>query len=132
MVIGVEVKNTLSVIPADEVDIKIEMCGYLGIIPVFAVRWNKPRVDCIRRQGGFSWIFKTQMFPLGYEEFVSRLYKKLSLQNKADPSGHVLEFPVSVRTDLPPKSVNKFEAWADNAERSMPRVNASNKCGRNQ
>ncbi len=44
-VIGVEVKNTLDIIPPDEIDIKIDICDHLGIVPVFAVRWIKPYID---------------------------------------------------------------------------------------
>ena len=51
LVIGVEVKNTLDIIPPDEIDRKIDLYRHLGIIPVFAVRWIKPYVNCIHRQG---------------------------------------------------------------------------------
>lgn len=89
--IGVEVKNTLDIIPPKEIDIKIDVCKHLGIIPVFAVRWIKPYVNCIRNQGGFSWIFKTQMFPFGYEEVTKELFQKLSALNKTDGKGHRLD-----------------------------------------
>ena len=130
LVIGVEVKNTLSTIPSDEIDTKIQMCHYLGIVPVFAVRWIKPYIQCIRKQGGFSWVFKTQMLPLGYEEFVGEIYRKLSVKNKEDSRGHSLEFPINVRTDLPPKSVEKFETWANNAESNPPKIDTSVRCGK--
>lgn len=37
--IGLEAKNTLPYIPRSEFEIKLKMCKFLGIRPVFAVRW---------------------------------------------------------------------------------------------
>ena len=98
--IGVEVKNTLPIIEREELDIKLEICDYLGIRPVFAVRWIKPYIEYIRRRGGFSWVFKTQIYPPGFEELTKLLYKRLGL-------------PVTVRTDLPEKSVRLFQMWTE-------------------
>jgi hypothetical protein len=128
-VIGVEVKNTLSIIEPSEIDTKIEICEHLGIIPVFAVRWIKPYVDCIRRQGGFSWMFKTQIFPYGYDNFTVELYQKLSELNKVNSKGRQLEFPVKVRNDLPEKSVKKFNDWVNQVERNPPKIDTSFRCG---
>ncbi|MEM2111696.1 MAG: hypothetical protein QXX08_07445 [Candidatus Bathyarchaeia archaeon] len=96
--IGVEVKNTLPIIERDELDTKLEMCEYLRVTPVFAVRWIKPYTELIRRKGGFSWVFKTQIYPPGYEKLTQTIFKKLRL-------------PVTVRTELPEKSVKLFENW---------------------
>jgi len=111
LAIRVEVKNTLELITQKEIDIKIKICKYLGIVPVFAVRWNKPYVDHINKQGGFCWMFKTQIYPLGQEDLVKRLYSKLSELNRTDSKGNPLMFPVSVRTELPPKSIQIFQKW---------------------
>ena len=75
LAIGVEVKNTLPVIEKDEIDTKIEMCKHLGIVPVFAVRWLKPHIEHIRINGGFSWMFKTQIYPPGFDELTKTLWK---------------------------------------------------------
>jgi hypothetical protein len=98
LVIGVEVKNTLAVVPKDEVSIKLRMCEHLGITPVFAVRWNKPYLDQVYKANGFTWTFKTQIYPLGQENLTKKIYDHLGL-------------PVNVRTDLPPKSVKLFQEW---------------------
>ena len=98
--IGVEVKNTLPIIDREELDIKLEICDYLGIRPVFAVRWIKPYIELIRKRGGFSWVFKTQIYPPGFEELTKTLYNRLKL-------------PVTVRTDLPEKSVKLFQKWTE-------------------
>src|SRR5260221_14730573 len=52
---GIEVKNTLSYMEEEEFRIKMELCEYLGISPVFAVRML-PRswiYELIRR-GGYA------------------------------------------------------------------------------
>lgn len=129
-VIGVEVKNTLDIIDPGEIDIKIEICEKLGIIPVFAVRWIKPYTDCIRRQGGFCWVFKTQIFPYGYEDFTKELWQKLSEHNKTNSRDYPLHFPITVRNDLPQKSVNKFNDWLKQVEKNPPKTDISFRCGK--
>lgn len=49
---GVEVKNTLSYMKQSELITKIEMCDYLGIIPVFAVRMLPKSLDQRCRPSG--------------------------------------------------------------------------------
>jgi len=127
-IIGVEVKNTLELIRPEEIDIKIEICKHLGIVPVFAVRFIKPYINCIKSQGGFSWVFRTQMYPLGREDFVRNIYQKLSKLNKTDSKGHLLQFPIIVRTELPPKSVKIFQEWISIVKDSPPAVNTTFKC----
>ena len=129
LTIGVEVKNTLSLMDPDEIDTKIDMCEHLGITPVFAVRWIKPYIDCIQKQGGFGWMFKAQMYPLGYEEFVRRLYKRFSLQGSGGRNASKKrEFPVTVRTELPEKSVATFKKWVAKVEACPPVIDTSHRC----
>lgn len=47
--IGVEVKNRLGLITKDELIIKLNMCKYLGFVPVMAVRWIEPYLETIWR-----------------------------------------------------------------------------------
>jgi len=105
LVVGVEVKNTLPIIEREELDIKLEMCEHFGITPVFAVRWIKPYIELIRSKGGFSWVFKTQIYPPGFEQLTKTLYRRL-------------ELPVNVRTDLPEKSIEIFRRWVEARTRS--------------
>jgi hypothetical protein len=109
--IGVEVKNTLGIISRYELENKIKLCHYLNLVPVFAVRWMKPYIDRVKNEHGFCWIFKTQMYPLGYENLVRKIYLKLSELNRSNSKGKKLEFPVTTRVDLPIKSVTAFEKW---------------------
>jgi len=96
--VGVEVKNTFPIMDKKEIDIKIDMCNYLGIRPLFATRWNKPYIYYIENRGGFSWNFKVQMWPLGQEEVVKQIYNRLGL-------------PVNVRTEVTDRSRQMFEDW---------------------
>ena len=108
----------------------------MEIVPVFAVRWVKPYIECIRKQGGFSWIFKVQMFPLGYEEFVGSVRRRLSVgkssgrRANADAGTRRMrnEYPVTVRTELPEKSVAKFDEWVARVEDDPPAVDTSYRC----
>ena len=100
LTIGVEVKNTLPIIKRNEIEVKLQICDYLGITPVFAVRWLKPYATLIRNRGGFSWMFKTQIYPPGFEQLTKLLYERL-------------ELPVTVRTDLPEKTISIFQKWVE-------------------
>jgi len=53
------VKNTLPYIPRDEFVIKLKMCKFLGLKPVFAVRWMpKSYIYEAYTKGGFGWLFE--------------------------------------------------------------------------
>lgn len=98
LTIGVEIKNMLYLIPISEVLIKIEMCEYFGITPVFACRWLEPHRKEILAKNGFLWQFKKQLYPRGQEKFVDILRKRF-------------KFPVEVNSELPPTSIKEFENW---------------------
>jgi hypothetical protein len=107
LIVGVEVKNTLSVPEREEIETKIQISKHLGLTPLFAARWMKPYVNLIYVAGGFSWFFKTQIYPLGFEKFTQTIWKRL-------------ELPVNVRTDLPKKSIEAFNAWVTKKTRGKP------------
>lgn len=98
--IGVEVKNSLDLMPKGELDIKLKMCKFFEIIPVFACRWIRPFFQTIQREGGFPWEFKKQIYPFGQEKMVQSLQKRLKL-------------PVQVSGELPSHSVKNFKNWLD-------------------
>lgn len=128
LAVGVEVKNTLDLMDPEEIDIKIAICAHLGIVPVFAVRWIKPYVQCIKRQGGFCWFFKTQMYPLGSKTFTEELFTKLSSTERFNSKGHELQFPVKERTELPEKTIKIFSQWVTRHKNSPPSVNTAYRC----
>jgi len=77
---GIEVKNALGYMVKKEIDIKIELCEYLGLKPVFAVRmFPKSWIDEIWKKGGFSLIMKFQFYPLDRPVFANKIRKELGL-----------------------------------------------------
>jgi len=111
--VGVEVKNRLSLMDKKEVDTKIQICKHLKITPLFAVRWIKPYMYEIKNQGGYSWMFKSQIYPVGYDSLVKNIYQKLSVLNKKNSKKQILQFPVITRSDLPEKSINIITKWVE-------------------
>jgi hypothetical protein len=97
LTIGVEVKNTLSVLDKKEVKTKIDICHDLGITPVFAVRQINPHLKLIKDNNGFSWIFKNILYPQKLKGLA-----ELSMR---------LDLPIEVSSTLPLESVNAFEKW---------------------
>jgi hypothetical protein len=100
LVVGVEVKNMLSLISHKEVSTKIKMCNFLGIKPIFACRWIEPHRKKITENGGLAWQFKKQLYPLGQENFVKEIRKRFN-------------FPMEVKSELPAKSILEFREWIE-------------------
>ena len=77
---GTEVKNTLSYIEKDELELKVRMCKYLGIRPLFIVRMApKSYVNFVAEEGGFTLIFKYQLYPFGQKPFADEVRARLGL-----------------------------------------------------
>lgn len=75
---GVEIKNTWAYIDREEMKVKIELCGVLGVRPLFIMRWApKSYVEFIRQAGGFGLLYETQLFPLGHGAAVEKLKELL-------------------------------------------------------
>ncbi len=73
---GVEVKNTLPYMEKDEFDIKLRICEYLGLKPLWILRnAPKPQFDKMKEVGGFILKFKSQIYPLGFEDKVREIWK---------------------------------------------------------
>lgn len=90
---GVEIKNTLKYIPRTELQIKLAMCRFLGLRPLFVMRFA-PKVYTydIYRAGGFSLLFKDQLYPFGNETLAEQVRAELRLPvhcPAAVPDGHV-------------------------------------------
>jgi hypothetical protein len=77
---GAEIKNTLGYIGRDELLVKIRMCKHLGVRPLFIVRMApKNYINEVQREGGFTLIFKYQLYPFGQKEFADRVKAALGL-----------------------------------------------------
>jgi len=78
---GVEIKNQLAYIEAEEFEIKLQMCRFLGLRPVFIARMMPKSYiyEVHKNWGGFCLIFKHQLYPFGQEAFAKRVRAALGL-----------------------------------------------------
>jgi hypothetical protein len=77
---GAEIKNTLKYIPRDELRVKTRMCRYLGLRPLFIVRMAaKSYINEVRLEGGFTLVFKFQLYPFGQKPFADTVREALRL-----------------------------------------------------
>lgn len=81
VVYGAEVKNTWDYIPHGEMAVKIVMCQWLGIRPLFIWRFApKTYMHEVIKRGGYGMIFETHIFPLGHEALVQEIRDALGLK----------------------------------------------------
>jgi hypothetical protein len=77
---GCEIKNTLKYFPPIERDIKQNMCAYLGLKPLFIVRWlPKSHIYETVQAGGFAILFEHQLYPIGHEPLAAEIRGRLGL-----------------------------------------------------
>jgi hypothetical protein len=77
---GAEIKNRLDYIPREDMYLKMEICKVLGLKPLFIVRMApKSYIEEVRLEGGFTLVFKYQLYPQGHEELVERVREELGL-----------------------------------------------------
>jgi hypothetical protein len=96
---GVEVKNTLGYMEQEELQVKIQMCEWLGIRPVFVARML-PRtwINEVIRAGGFALILKYQLYPWTHREVANRVARMLGL-------------PVDAPRTLAEGTMKRFVRW---------------------
>lgn len=77
---GVEVKNTLGYMSQEEFRIKVEICGFLGIRPLFAARML-PRtwIHDVNECGGYGMIMGYQLYPWTHKALARRVAEELDL-----------------------------------------------------
>jgi hypothetical protein len=77
---GVEIKNTLPYIDRRELQIKLAMCEYLGLRPLFIMRAAaKHYIHRVNRAGGFVLVVGWQLYPFGSEVFATEVRDRLGL-----------------------------------------------------
>lgn len=77
---GGETKNTFDYIPQDEFEEKLDMCSFLGILPVFPLRYPSPQqFEMIKQSKGLALTFKTRIFPPGNQRLVSDIWNHFRL-----------------------------------------------------
>lgn len=94
---GCEVKNTLGYIEKAEMEEKLEMCHFFGVVPIFILRYS-PTVwnNEIFEKKGLVQIFETQVFSPGRSVLVNRIKDEL-------------EMPVLVSKAIPDSIMNRLE-----------------------
>lgn len=96
---GAEIKNTLKYIPRDELTVKLKMCRHLGLRPLFIVRMAaKSYIEEVRLEGGFTLVFKFQLYPFGQKPF-------------ADIVRGSLRLPVDCPARIADGTVQRFLKW---------------------
>jgi hypothetical protein len=51
------------------------------------------------------------MYPPGFEELVQEMYNRLSLNWNESKKNYDYQMPITVRTELPTRPTDKFNAW---------------------
>lgn len=96
---GIEIKNTLSYIEREELDLKLRMCAHLGLRPLFIMRMApKSYMHLINQHGGFGLLFGKQLYPYGAEAMA----KKISTE---------LQLPVECIREVPDGHLQRLSAW---------------------
>jgi hypothetical protein len=96
---GTEIKNTLDYIPIGELVVKMRMCEHLGLRPLFIVRMApKNYIDMVRRAGGFTLVFKHQLYPHGHAPLAATVRERRGL-------------PVDSPTAIADGTVQRFLNW---------------------
>ena len=77
---GVEVKNTWIYIPFDELNVKLKMCKFLGIRPLFIVRHrHEGQWRLVQQEQGMLYIFKSKIFPPGHIDLTRSIWEEMRL-----------------------------------------------------
>jgi hypothetical protein len=96
---GIEVKNKLGYMDYDELKIKLQMCNYLGLKPIFAVRMlPKTWINEVKNLGGFSLVMKYQFYPLSFKDLATQVKDTLN-------------FPISTPKRLEQGTMDRVLKW---------------------
>lgn len=129
---GIEVKNTLGYMDVDEFVTKVRISLYLGIKPVFAVRYMpKTWIEALIQSGGYAMIMKFQFYPWTHKELAGKIRDTLLL-------------PVDTPKKIEDGTMQRFENWVvsppshivvkDQAkiDRLLEKIANANKLGKNE
>ena len=99
MAYGIEVKNTLGYMDGKEFLLKIQLCKWLGIRPVFVCRMlPKSWIHQLNSVRGFALILKYQLYPWSHRELAKRVSEQLNL-------------PIGAPRFLEEGTMNRFLKW---------------------
>lgn len=78
---GAEIKNTQNYISRAELQTKIKLAKFLGVIPLFIMRFApKSYIYEVIQEGGFVLLFEEQMYPLGHSALLREVRQLLGLK----------------------------------------------------
>lgn len=78
---GVEIKNTQNYISREELRTKLTLCEYLGLKPLFIMRFApKSYMYEIYQSGGFGLLFAEQLYPWGHAALLKEVRDKFGLK----------------------------------------------------
>jgi hypothetical protein len=106
---GVEIKNQLGYIDQTEFQTKLAMCQHFGVRPMFIARMMPTNYNHqVIQAGGFVLLFGNQHYPLMADGLAKRVRQKLDL-------------PVLSLSELPEKTLQRFEVWHEKQLLRRPR-----------
>jgi len=77
---GVEVKNTLAYMKYEEFRLKVRLCRFLGLRPIFAARMMpKTWIFELNEAGGYAMILKYQLYPWTHKPLAKKVASELGL-----------------------------------------------------
>ena len=78
---GIEIKNTQNYISREELRIKLRLGLYLGVTPLFIMRFApKSYMYEINQSGGFGLLFEEQIYPWGHNALLNEVKDRLGLK----------------------------------------------------
>lgn len=96
IVYGVEIKNTFDYMPEPEFEEKLDMCQYLGLLPMFPLRCpSDQQYALMENNGGLALKFKARIFPQGNQKLVTEIWNNFRL-------------PVTIWGKMPPNIENIY------------------------
>jgi hypothetical protein len=96
---GIEVKNSLGYMREDELNLKMQLCDFIGVTPVFVVRFMpKTWFYRVQQAGGYVLMLKYQMYPLSHVELARAVREELGL-------------PIHAPAALWDSTVRRFTDW---------------------
>lgn len=126
---GIEAKNQLASIERMELYVKLAMCKYLGLKPIFIVRYMPwSFVPYVTAEGGFVLTLGDQIYPLGYRKLCQEIQDKLSL-SESQVSKRLKDlapkmrtrWPIQVSTFLPEDACQRLSYWLKTGRLPLPK-----------
>ncbi len=79
---GIEIKNTQNYIQRPELDLKLDLCKHLGLVPLFIMRFApKSYMHRIAKNyRGFGLLYEEQIYPFGHNTLLAEVRETIGLK----------------------------------------------------